>query len=294
MLAVQILINSSVIMVQVLLLAAALYLIYTVSGVVCIHLGSVLVASAYTYYALVIMAGLPAALGCLGALFMGVTLSLASYGLLRPLISKKLDLLALLLCIAMMLGLEALIGLIFGASPRFLIEGAIPTIDIGPYSLNLVGVWTLIIGFIVTVTALGVIYGTSAGRKLRAVNQHEYAAQSLRLNVTRVQVWTYVIAGGVVAVMGILTCMNDAVTPQFGNSQILPAFIALIVGGVRSFKGTVLTAMLMILGIEFLTGMSFGSFSFSPSWNNALIFGFALIALLIKPEGLFSFKQRSS
>lgn len=281
-------------MVQVLLLAAALYLIYTVSGVVCIHLGAVMVASAYTYYALVIMAGLPAALGWVTAMIIGIMLSLGSYWLLRPLIKKNFDLLGLLLAIGLMIGLEAVIGLMFGASPRFLIQGAIPTIHLGSYTLNIVGLWTLIIGAVITVVALGMVYGTSAGRKLRAVYQHRSAAQSLRLNVNRVQVWTYVCAGGIVAIIGVLACMNDAATPQYGTTQILPAFIAFIVGGVRSFKGTILTVVFMILGVEFLTGMNFSGVSFSSSWTNGFIFVFAIIALLLKPEGLFAIKSRQS
>jgi branched-subunit amino acid ABC-type transport system permease component len=294
MLFIQILVNSSVTTMQVLLLSAALYLVYTVSGVFAVHLGALIITSAYLYYTFAILLAWPSILAWLAAILGSILFSVLIYFLLRPLIKEGSDQLSLLLSIALMLSIETVLEMVFGSSPQYLIPGVLDQVYFGAYRITEPGLWTLLSGTGLLAFLAIVLHSTPLGRKVRALNQHVPASESLHLNTQKVQITIYIFAGIIAAAVGILLGMNNAITPHGGTTLILSAFIALIVGGVKSYKGVVLATLLIILSSKLLTGLPLGSVNISTTWENAILFLLALLALLIKPQGLLSFQTRQS
>jgi len=289
----QILITSLVTGTQVLLLAAGLYLIYTVTRTIHIALGASTMAGAYAYY-LAFTLGWPW-YGCLfaGILFSAL-LGAVCYLLLRNYIHKSQVLLALLVSIAFGVAIEAALAMGFGPEGRYLMDGILPTFDFWGVHITQVGVFTLFVGLIAGIAAYIVLHMLPQGRVVRAIAQHPQCASLLGIKERKVQFISYVVAGVVAGIVGILTGLNSAITPYAGLQPIAMAFMALLVGGLTDFRGVVVAAYLLVLIPEFLVSGSFGDITFSASWKLVFVFVIALIILAFKPNGVFSSVTRKS
>jgi branched-subunit amino acid ABC-type transport system permease component len=294
MLLLQVLLNSTVIGVETLLIGAGLYLIYNVAGMYAVHLGAAMMASAYTYYAVVILAGGAPFLGWLAAILLTMILMLLSYYLLRPTIRTGERSLSLLISIALLTGFDSVLGLLFGSGPKFLYPDVLPVYEFAGLQINITGIAIIGIGIFATLVAAFFLHATPLGRKLRAVKQHRQSGEALGLNVSSIQAHTFMIAGALVAVMGILATMNDVAIPAGATPHVLTALIAFFVGGVHSFKGLVICTFGLILSVEVITSMTIFGANIASTWTAAIMFGIALLVLLIKPEGVFTLNKRLS
>jgi branched-chain amino acid transport system permease protein len=81
---------------------------------------------------------------------------------------------------------------------------------------------------------------------------------------------------------GILYAIKDtAIHPLMGLYVGLKAFVAAVIGGIGHVPGAVAGALLLGLVEEFVVGYT------ASSWRDAVAFGFLIIVLLVRPEGLF-------
>jgi len=80
------------------------------------------------------------------------------------------------------------------------------------------------------------------GKALRATAQDAEVAAMYGINIDRMAMLAMLVAGGLAGVAGALMAPIQAVTPYMGHFVILPAFIAVIVGGMGSIGGAVLAA----------------------------------------------------
>lgn len=289
----QVLLNGFVVMIQVLLLAAGLYLIYRVSRLIHIGLAGTVVASAYAFYALS-TAGVPFWLSFLGGLVAAVFLGLIGFYLLRSFADREQELVGLLVSLSLLTILESVLAMLFGSEGRFLISGVLPIYSFGPLYLTQVGFWSIVIGFCIVLIAFFVLYALPVGRVLRAVQQHRYTAILIGIREKTVQAGAFVVASLFAGLIGMLLGMNNAITPLSGLNLVLLAFIALFVGGLHDFRGTVVASVLIVLIPECLTAFQYGDFSISASWKMVLVFVLAFILLLFRPRGLFAHFLRQS
>lgn len=287
----QVFLNSSVLSVQVLLLAAGLYLIYMVSQVYHIALAGIMVFGAYGFY-LAQNLGFPFG----GAVLMGILVSvlagIGTYWLLKPFINRKQSLLALLFSVALWMASQALVSIVFSSEGKFLTEGILPTFHWGGLVITQVGFWSLIVGFLTVLVASFVLFGLPVGRSLRAVRQHGAAANVVGIKETRMQIWTYAMASALAGTIGILVSLNTVLTPTAGNDLIIIAFIALLVGGVHEFKGTVVATLILVFIPQLVLALPFENFSISSSWKMVIVFLLALTLLFLRPRGLFTPENR--
>jgi branched-chain amino acid transport system permease protein len=81
---------------------------------------------------------------------------------------------------------------------------------------------------------------------------------------------------------GILFAIKDVkIEPLMGTQQGLKAFVAAVIGGIGNVPGAVVGAVLLGLVEEFVVGYT------ASSWRDAVAFGFLILVLLLRPEGLF-------
>jgi len=104
----------------------------------------------------------------------------------------------------------------------------------------------------------------------------------------------YLIAGLLTGAVGILSGMNNAVSPGAGLQPTITAFIALLVGGVGDFRGTVIASYMLVLIPEMIVSLGGGEVNFSVTWKMVFVFLLALFLLMIRPNGLFSSSNRQS
>ncbi len=288
----QILLNSLVSGTQVLLLAAALYLIYSVCRVYHIGLSGILVSGAYLSYFFIPFLGIIG--GVVSGIIGSAILGFLHYRLLLPFLQEKKELLALLVSIALWLLHQAVLALSFGSGGKFLFDDVLKTYNFGGIFLTEVGVYTLLLGIGCTVTFWTLFQMFPFGLAVRAIAQHPECASLMGIKVQRVQRFIFLIAGALSGCIGILTGMNNGISPTAGSDPVILAFVALLVGGVHSFRGMVLASYLFVLLPEIFISFSVGGFNFSEAWRLVIVFLFAFFILLLKPKGLFHISVRKT
>lgn len=126
------------------------------------------------------------------------------------------------------------------------------------------------------------VYGTKFGKAMRAVSHDHRTAALLGIPVDTVIAGTFMLGSALAAGAGILYAIKDKqVQPLMGMYVGLKAFVAAVIGGIGNLKGAVAGALLLGLCEELVVW--FGS----SSWRDAVAFGFLIIVLLFRPEGLF-------
>ena len=170
----------------------------------------------------------------------------------------------------------------FSADPRSLIVEGLGTSSLQAGDIS-VGVLPLIIFGVAlgcTIALQWLFNRTSLGRAFRAVSDDREIAELMGLDAHAVYALATGIAFAVIALGGLLQGMRTTVSPTDGPMLLLFAFEAVIIGGMGSFWGTLVGAL--VLGVTQQAG-----FTFSPGWG--LWFGHLvfLAVLVVRPQGLF-------
>jgi branched-chain amino acid transport system permease protein len=171
---------------------------------------------------------------------------------------------------------------LYSADPRSLDAGAIAidSLSVGIATVGTLPLLTLGVAVLATLALQTLFSFTALGRSFRAVSDDREAAQLMGLRPSVVYAQATGIAFILIALAGTLQAMRTTVSPSDGPLLLLFAFEAVIIGGMGSFWGTLLGALL--LGISQQIG-----FRFDPGWG--IWFGHLtfLFVLLIRPQGLF-------
>ena len=172
---------------------------------------------------------------------------------------------------------------IFSADPRSLESGGLNTQSLALGEGLAVGVLPLVIfGVAVASTAaLQALFShTAIGRSFRAVSDDKEIAELMGLDSRKVYALATAIAFMLIAVAGIFQGMRTTVSPADGPLLLLFAFEAVIIGGMGSFWGTFVGAM--VLGLAQQIG-----FRLDPGWGIWIGHLAFLAVLVVRPQGLF-------
>ena len=171
----------------------------------------------------------------------------------------------------------------YSADPRMAQSGGLGTRSLELGGDVTIGVLPLLI-FVVALLCTGglqlLFNRTRIGRAFRAVADDRDIAELMGMDARRVYSLATAIAFVVIAIGGVLQAMRTTVSPADGPLLLIFAFESVIIGGMGSFWGTLIGAL--ILGMTQQIG-----FAFAPVWG--LWFGHIafLVMLLVRPQGLF-------
>ena len=121
---------------------------------------------------------------------------------------------------------------------------------------------------------------TPLGAYLRAATENPALVGAFGINVPRMITLTYAFGVGLAGFAGVLAAPIYSVNPNMGADLIIVVFAVVVIGGMGSIMGAVLTGFGLGL-IEGLTRV------FYPAGSAVVIFVIMAIVLMIKPEGLF-------
>lgn len=177
---------------------------------------------------------------------------------------------------------EVGLQLSFGVDYR-LVEAAYigPSYNIGPVSLPV----RMLIPFLASVLLLVGLHlfftRTFTGRAIQAVAQDKFALQLMGASPVKVKRIAFGLSTATAALAGAFLIILQPVEPSMGRDYIGRIFAICVLGGIGSLPGTFVAAV--IIGVaESITATFYG-----PSWSPAIAFGFLLIALVVRPAGLF-------
>ena len=195
----------------------------------------------------------------------------------------KLDhLYGLLLTFGLALVIEGVFRNEFGASG--LPYGIPPTLsggqNLGFMFLPNYRAWVIVASLSVCLATWYVIERTKLGAYLRAATENPVLVQAFGINVPRMITLTYGLGVALAALAGVLAAPIYQVSPLMGSNLIIVVFAVVVIGGMGSILGSVITGFALGV-VEGLTKV------FYPEASSTVIFIIMAIVLLIRPTGLF-------
>ncbi len=140
--------------------------------------------------------------------------------------------------------------------------------------------WVIVFSFVVCFATWFAIEKTRIGADLRAATENPTLTRAFGINVPRLVTLTYGFGVGLAALAGVLAAPINQVRPLMGADLIIVVFAVVVIGGMGSILGSVLTGFALGL-IEGLTKV------FYPQASNTVVFVIMALVLMVKPNGLF-------
>ena len=160
------------------------------------------------------------------------------------------------------------------------------SVDIGPWHLGTLQLAVMLIGLVTIVLAgLGLRY-TRLGKEMRAVSDNIALAEVSGIDTRRTIRITWLAAGGLAGLAGILyAAAIGSINPNFGFTILLSLFAAAILGGIGNAYGALAGGIVIGLAQEWST------LFFNPRWKPAIGFVILILTLLLMPRGIFGRKR---
>ncbi|WP_424814827.1 branched-chain amino acid ABC transporter permease [Roseococcus sp. YIM B11640] len=152
--------------------------------------------------------------------------------------------------------------------------------DLGFMFMPIYRGWVVIVALVMCLATWLVIEKTKIGSYLRASTENAALVQAFGINVPRLMTLTYGAGVALAAFAGVLAAPIYSVNPQMGANLIIIVFAVVVIGGMGSILGSVITGFALGI-IEGLTKV------FYPEASSTVIFVVMAIVLLARPAGLF-------
>jgi len=195
----------------------------------------------------------------------------------------KLDnLYGLLLTLGLTLLVEGVFRSIYGVSglaydtPDALASAT----DLGFMILPNYRAWVVLASLVVCFATWFMIEKTRIGAYLRAGTENPRLVEAFGVNVPLMITLTYAFGAALAAFAGVLAAPVIQVSPLMGQNLIIVVFAVVVIGGMGSIMGAILTG----LGLGVIEGLTK---VFYPEASSTVVFVIMVIVLLIRPAGLF-------
>lgn len=195
----------------------------------------------------------------------------------------KLDhLYGLLLTFGITLLLEGMFRSFYGVSgqPFSVPEQLTGATDLGFMILPNYRAWVVIASLFVCLSTWFVIEKTKLGSYLRAGTENPKLVEAFGINVPLMVTLTYGFGVALAGFAGVLAAPIIQVSPLMGSNLIIVVFAVVVIGGMGSIMGSILTG----LGLGVIEGMTR---VFYPEGSAVVVFVVMVIVLLLRPAGLF-------
>jgi len=133
---------------------------------------------------------------------------------------------------------------------------------------------------VICLTTWFAIERTKLGAYLRAATENPTLVRAFGINVPRLITLTYGLGVGLAAMAGVLAAPIQQVSALMGTNLVLVVFAVVVIGGMGSIMGSIVTGF----GLGLVEGFTKVCY---PPGSNTVIFVVMALVLLIKPAGLF-------
>jgi neutral amino acid transport system permease protein len=263
--------------------AVGLTLVYGILKLVNFAHGDFLTFGGYMAYLVNVTWGLPLVVGVLVAMFatalIAVFFEVVMWG---PMRTRRAGLLQLLLMsIGLALVIRSVIQYFWGTDIKLLDVNTTATVSflglrIGQTQLIVIGV-----GFVVLIAVGLMLRQTLLGKQMRALSDDLDLAETAGIDTRRVVIYTWIFAGALAGLAGVLAAAITSLSPEFGFELLLPIFAAVILGGIGDAYGALAGGMLLGLATEWST------LFIDSRWKMAVGFVVLIVVLIVRPQGIF-------
>jgi len=153
-------------------------------------------------------------------------------------------------------------------------------VNLGFMFLPIYRAWVIVASLVVCLATWYVIERTKLGSYLRAATENPMLVQAFGINVPLMITLTFGFGVGLAALAGVMAAPIYQVSPQMGADLIIVVFAVVVIGGMGSIMGAILTGF----GLGVIEGLTK---YFYPEASTTVIFVVMVIVLMIRPAGLF-------
>lgn len=267
------------------LLAAGLTLIFGMLRIINFAHGALYMLGAYLAFQIALWLGfwwalalVPVLLAMVGVLIERLTL--------RP-IYKAPHEFQLLITFGLILVLEEVVRATWGLSGKSIavpgwLSGSVSLFDTDVSRYRL---FVIFVGLVTMAVLLLGIERSRVGLVIRSCSTHPLMAATLGVRVDHVRTAVFAVGAALAGLGGAMAGPMLPIQLQMGGTIILDCFIVVIIGGLGNIRGAVVGALLI--------GMTraFGQ-QYLPDWIDTLTYAVLIATLLLRPQGLFSKKER--
>jgi neutral amino acid transport system permease protein len=271
------------------LAAVGVSLVYGILRIVNFAHGDYLVVGAYVALAVNIGWGGNIVLAALAAVAATALLAAGlEFALWRPLRRKNAGLFSFFIAaIGLALVLRHVVFLVGDPGPRRYDVDVFQVYDLGGVRLSQSQLIAIGIAFAAIVLVALMLARTGLGKAMRALSENRALAAVAGIDVDRTVVLTWVLAGGLAGIAGLLQALIlNAFTPNFGFLLLLPIFAAVVLGGIGSAYGALVGGLALGLVMELSTWNALAGGA-PAVYKPVVAFGVLILVLLFKPQGVF-------
>jgi neutral amino acid transport system permease protein len=263
--------------------AVGLTLVYGILKLVNFAHGDFLTFGAYMAYLMNVTWGVPLALALVWAMVATAVLGLVTEKTMwGPMRAKGAGLLQLVL---MSIGLAFLIRSViqfeWGTAVLSLDVNNTATVHFLGLSIGRTQLITIAIGVAVIVATGLMLRWTLLGKQMRALSDDLELAETSGINTERVILWTWIFAGSLAGLAGVLAGANLSLQPELGFTLLLAIFASVLLGGIGDAFGALAGGMVLGLVTEWSTMF------IDARWKLAVGFVVLILVLIIRPQGIF-------
>lgn len=263
------------------LLAVGFVTIYNVTGILNLAQGEFAMIGALSCITLVNL-GLP----ILGAIPVAILItSIIGFAIEKLIISparKATPIILIVITLGLSIFLKGVGLIIWGTSPKTLPPlFEMDSIQFMGVVINSQTIWIFAVLFVLLILLYLFFEKTFIGSALRASEKNPRAAKLMGINTNTMSSLAFTLAAGLGAVAGVMIAPLTDATYEMGFFIGIKGFVAMVIGGMHSISGAVLGGLLLGV-IEAFAGGYISTF-----YSDALAFGFLLLVLFIRPQGLF-------
>lgn len=153
-------------------------------------------------------------------------------------------------------------------------------LNLGFMYLPIYRAWVVVVSLVVCAVSWFVIEKTKLGAYLRAGTENPKLLQAFGVNVPVMRTITYGFGVALAAFAGVMAAPVYQVTPLMGSSVIMVVFAVVVIGGMGSIAGSIVTGV----GVGLVEGLTRYVY---PEASAVVVFVLMALVLLVRPAGLF-------
>jgi neutral amino acid transport system permease protein len=263
--------------------AVGLTLVYAILRLVNFAHGDFLTFGAYMAYLVNVTWGLPLILGIFFAMattaLLGIFLERVMWGPMRARGAGVLQL--ILMSIGLALVIRYVIQYIWSTEIRFLDVNVTDTVNFLGLRIGQTKLIVIVVGIVVLVVIGLMLRYTLLGKRMRALSDNLELAETAGIDTSRVILWTWIFAGGLAGLAGVMAAMTTDIRPELGFELLVIIFAAVVLGGIGDAFGALAAGLVLGVVIEWSTLV------IDARWKTFVGFVILIIALVIRPQGIF-------
>lgn len=278
------------------LVALGFSLIYSGTRFFHIAHGALYTAAAYLFLAWTFVLGTASVAANVWLVLIGVALSLVVLGLFaistevliyRPLYMKGASpLVTFISSLGLYIIIINLIAIFFGNETHLLNPHNQLPVALGPIVVTRIQIIQVLVSVFTILIVFALLKRTSLGRNIRALSDNPVLVSVLGIDPKRLRLLIFLLGSVLAALSSLLKGFDMGINPYGGLPVVLIATVAVIIGGVGSHIGAVISALLLGITQNLVTGY------FSAQWKDAVTFIVFILVLVLRREGLFASKMR--